>query len=64
MGASPCAVIGVENDIGFALLIFTLFIALLWVTTGRIGYLVFGLLLFAVGAFVGRPPLPPGPRRG
>ena len=28
-------VIGVENDIGFAMLIFTLFIALLWITTGR-----------------------------
>ncbi len=45
-------VIGVENDIGFALLIFTMFIAMLWITTGRIGYLVFGLVLFAVGAFV------------
>ncbi len=45
-------VIAKENDIGFALLIFTLFIALLWITTGRIGYLVFGLLLFAVGTFV------------
>ena len=30
-------VIGVENDIGFAMLIFTLFIAMLWITTGRIG---------------------------
>ena len=45
-------VIGVENDIGFALLIFTLFIALLWITTGRVGYLVLGLVLFAVGAVV------------
>jgi cell division protein FtsW (lipid II flippase) len=43
-------VIGVENDIGFALLIFTLFIALLWVTTGRIGYLILGVLLFIGGA--------------
>jgi cell division protein FtsW (lipid II flippase) len=45
-------VIAKESDIGFALLIFTLFITLLWITTGRIGYIVFGLLLFAVGAFV------------
>jgi cell division protein FtsW (lipid II flippase) len=44
-------VIAKENDIGFALLIFTLFITLLWITTGRIGYIVFGLLLFAVGTF-------------
>ncbi len=45
-------VIGVEDDIGFAMLIFTLFIALLWISTGRIGYLIFGLLLFAGGAVV------------
>jgi cell division protein FtsW (lipid II flippase) len=45
-------VIGVENDIGFAMLIFTLFIALLWITTGRAAYLVLGLVLFAIGALV------------
>ena len=44
-------VIAKENDIGFALLIFTLFITMLWITTGRVGYIVFGLLLFAVGTF-------------
>ena len=43
-------IIGVEDDIGFAALLFTLFIGLLWVTTGRAGYLVFGFVLFAVGA--------------
>ena len=31
---------------------FTLFIGLLWVTTGRTGYLVLGLVLFGVGAYV------------
>ncbi len=46
------AVIGLEGDIGFAALLFTLFIGMLWITTGRIGYLVFGALLFAVGAYV------------
>ena len=45
-------VIGVENDIGFAMLIFTVFIALLWITTGRWAYLVFGIVLFAAGAVV------------
>jgi len=45
-------VIAKEDDIGFALLIFTLFITLLWITTGRVGYIVFGLLLFAVGTYV------------
>jgi len=44
-------VIAKESDIGFALLIFTLFMVMLWVTTGRIGYIVFGLLLFAVGTY-------------
>jgi cell division protein FtsW (lipid II flippase) len=45
-------VIAKEDDIGFALLLFTLFMVMLWVATGRVGYLVFGLVLFAVGAFV------------
>ena len=43
-------IIGLEDDIGFAALLFTLFIGLLWITTGRAGYLVFGFVLFAVGA--------------
>jgi peptidoglycan glycosyltransferase len=43
-------VIGLEDDIGFAALLFTLFIGLLWVTTGRVGYLVLGFVLFAAGA--------------
>jgi cell division protein FtsW (lipid II flippase) len=46
------AIIGLEGDIGFAALLFTLFIGLLWVTTGRLGYLVLGALLFAGGAYV------------
>lgn len=43
-------VIGLENDIGFAMLIFAMFIGLLWITTGRWSYLLFGVLLFAGGA--------------
>jgi cell division protein FtsW (lipid II flippase) len=46
------AIIGLEDDIGFAALLFVLFIGLLWVATGRVGYLVLGLVLFGVGAFV------------
>ncbi len=46
------AVIGLEDDIGFAALLFVLFIGLLWIATGRVGYLVLGLVLFGVGAFV------------
>jgi cell division protein FtsW (lipid II flippase) len=46
------AVIGLEDDIGFAALLFTLFIGLLWIATGRVGYLVLGFVLFAAGAYV------------
>jgi cell division protein FtsW (lipid II flippase) len=44
------AIIGLEDDIGFAALLFALFIGLLWITTGRVGYLVFGFALFVAGA--------------
>lgn len=44
------AVLGLENDIGFAMLLFTLFLAMLWVSTGRVVYLVIGLVLFGIGA--------------
>ncbi len=46
------AIIGLEDDIGFAALLFVLFIGLLWIATGRVGYLVLGLVLFVVGAFI------------
>jgi cell division protein FtsW (lipid II flippase) len=45
-------VLGAEGDIGFALLIFVLFICMLWLATGRGLYVVVGLALFAVGALV------------
>ncbi len=45
------AVMSLEDDVGFSALLFTLFIGMLWVTTGRTGYLVFGIALFAVGAY-------------
>ncbi len=41
-----------EHDIGFSALLFTLFIGLLWVTTGRTGYLALGILMFGVGAYL------------
>ncbi|HEY1222863.1 MAG TPA: FtsW/RodA/SpoVE family cell cycle protein [Acidimicrobiales bacterium] len=45
------AILGAENDIGFALLLFALFISLLWVTTGLKTYVVLGMGLFAGGAY-------------
>jgi len=45
------AILGAENDIGFALLLFALFISLLWVTTGLKTYVVLGIGMFAGGAY-------------
>ena len=45
-------VLGGERDIGFALLIFVLFVGMLWLATGRVAWLVFGLILFIIGAVV------------
>jgi peptidoglycan glycosyltransferase len=46
------AILGAENDIGFALLLFALFMSLLWVTTGLKTYVVLGIGLFAGGAML------------
>ena len=46
------AVLGAENDVGFAMLLFALFISMLWVATGRAIYLLVGLVLLVVGAVV------------
>jgi peptidoglycan glycosyltransferase len=45
------AILGAENDIGFALLLFALFISMLWVTTGLKTYVVLGMALFAGGMY-------------
>ena len=45
-------VMSLEHDIGFSALLFTLFIGMLWVTTGRTGYLFLGIILFAIGAYL------------
>jgi len=41
-----------EKDLGSSLLFFTLFALMLWVATERTGYVVFGGVLFVVGATV------------
>ena len=41
-----------ERDIGFSLLFFVMFIAMLWVSTGRVAYLMVGAVLFLLGAFL------------
>jgi len=45
-------ILGAENDLGFAIIIFTLFIALLWVTTGLRSYVFLGLALLVGGAYI------------
>jgi cell division protein FtsW (lipid II flippase) len=49
--ACSLLIIIAERDVGFSLLIFVLFMAMLWVTTGRWTYVVAGLVLFALGTF-------------
>ncbi len=45
-------VLVVQNDFGQSLLLITLFIVLLWVGTGRAGYLLTGFGAFAAGAYL------------
>ncbi|MDA8309537.1 MAG: FtsW/RodA/SpoVE family cell cycle protein [Actinomycetota bacterium] len=49
--AFAMGVIALEDDVGFAMLIFTVFVVMLWVATGRSAYILFAIALFAVGAF-------------
>ena len=46
------AIVIVQSDLGAALLYFLVFLALLYVATRRISYVVFGLLLFFAGGAV------------
>lgn len=46
-------IIAAENDIGFALMIFMLFLVMLWVSTGRAVYVAIGVALFVLAAFIG-----------
>ena len=45
-------VILLEHDIGFSLLLFVMFIAMLWVATGRWTYFVGGLVAFVAGTYL------------
>ncbi|MCB1031824.1 MAG: FtsW/RodA/SpoVE family cell cycle protein, partial [Acidimicrobiales bacterium] len=40
-----------QKDLGSSLLLFFLFMSMLWVATGRVGYPVAGTALFAIGAY-------------
>jgi len=51
-GAS-LAVLLLERDVGASLLLFGVFVVMLWVATGRFAYLLLGIVLFAIGAYIG-----------
>ena len=51
--SASLVVLFLERDMGASLLLFGVFIVMLWVATGRWAYLVLGLILFAIGAYVG-----------
>ncbi len=51
-GACSIAIILVERDIGFSVLLFFMFLSLIWVTTGRWTYLVIGIVAFVAGTYV------------
>jgi peptidoglycan glycosyltransferase len=46
------AILGAENNLGFMILVFALFISLLWVTTGLKSYVVLGVGLLVGGSFL------------
>lgn len=46
-------ILAAERDVGFAVLVFAVFIVMLWTATGRGRYLLLGGGLFAVGTYVG-----------
>jgi cell division protein FtsW (lipid II flippase) len=52
MWAIALGLVVVQRDLGAALLFFTVFLFLLYAATGRLGYVVVGVLLFLAGSFV------------
>jgi peptidoglycan glycosyltransferase len=48
--ALSLAIFFFENDLGSSFLFFALFISMLWISTGRNGYLILGGVLFGAGA--------------
>ena len=51
--ATSLAVLFLERDMGASLLFFGLFVVMIWMASGRAGYLLVGAILFAIGAGLG-----------
>jgi cell division protein FtsW (lipid II flippase) len=47
------AILFLERDMGASLLLFGVFTVMIWIATGRTSYLVLGVVLFAIGAYIG-----------
>ncbi|HET9520243.1 MAG TPA: FtsW/RodA/SpoVE family cell cycle protein [Candidatus Limnocylindrales bacterium] len=52
MWAIALGIVVIQRDLGAALLFFAVFLLLLYTATARAGYVVLGVLLFLIGAFV------------
>ncbi len=52
MWAIALGLVVVQRDLGAALLFFTVFLCLLYAATGRLGYVVVGVILFLAGSYV------------
>src|SRR6266576_826174 len=52
MWAIALGIVVVQRDLGAALLFFTVFLCLLYAATGRVGYVVIGVVLFLAGSYV------------
>ncbi len=52
MWAISLAIVVFERDLGSAVLFFTIFVIMLFVATGRVGYVVVSIVLLGLGAFV------------
>ena len=51
--AASLAVLFLERDMGASLLFFGVFVVMIWLASGRPGYLVVGGVLFVIGALIG-----------
>ncbi len=52
MWAIALSIVVLQRDLGAALLFFTVFLCLLYIATGRLGYVLVGILLFLAGAYL------------
>jgi cell division protein FtsW (lipid II flippase) len=52
MWAIALGLVVIQRDLGAALLFFSVFLGLLYAATGRVGFVVLGVLLFLAGSFV------------